>query len=113
MSDLIPETGPAELAAVRAWWASGGPAAYSSDRFTTIAGGARDQVTPSGISNPYWDIIREMPCEASYMEWEGLTPYGYAPGLIETCNREKLVGRYVWSIPSPGDLTWMTGILDG
>lgn len=111
MSDLIPGTEPAELADIRAWWANGGPEADSFLRFTPIAGGPRDQAVPEGVDNPYWEIVRQLPCTDS--GWEGLTPYSYSRGLIDTCSRETLVRRYAWAIPSPGDIAWMAGVLDG
>jgi hypothetical protein len=116
VSDLIPATEPAELADIRAWWDNGGPEDESSFyRFTPIAGSPRDQVVPDGISNPYWEIIRQMPSVDDDLPWrnEGLTPHGYSRGLVESCSREKLVGKYAWAIPSPGDITWMTRVLDG
>lgn len=114
MSDLV-NTAEAEdlalLACVREWWANGGQAESHYERLTPIAGSPSDQAVPDEVSNPYWQIIRELPSTDS--GWEGLTPYGYSPGLIETCSREKLVGRYAWAIPSPGDIAWMAKVLNG
>lgn len=79
-----------------------------------------DQQVPEGISNPYWEIIREMPTDHDHFgdpmprvhgswlasgNWDELIK----AGLL----RNELVRRYSWSIPSPGDLTWIKEQLGG
>lgn len=99
-----------EIATIRDWWASGGPrGGYSADRMFTIAGSAHDQTTPDGVDNPYWEIIRHLPSIDD--RWDGITPYSHPTGL--DLGRHELVTRYSWSIPSPGDITWMRDQLDG
>lgn len=78
-----------------------------------------DQQVPEGISNPYWEIIREMPTDTSPLEpmprvhgsW---LASGNWDELIKTgLLRNELVRRYSWSIPSPGDIKWIKEQLGG
>lgn len=78
-----------------------------------------DQKTPEGISNPYWEIVRQMPTDT--VPWEAMpSVHGHwfassiYPKLIELgLMREPLVRRYSWSIPSPGDIQWIKEQLEG
>lgn len=75
-----------------------------------IAGTEHDQLVPDGIVNPYWELIRRMPSRND-LPWRGITPYGYIPEL--DIGRTALVTTYAWSIPSPGDIAWISDMLDG
>lgn len=90
-------------------------------RYRTIAGSAEDQITPDGISNPYWDVVRWMPAEP-YWNGSALEPtHCYRAFTKKTgveldalgANRQQLVKEFAWSVVSPGDISWMTGQLDG
>lgn len=99
-----------ELAEIRAWWARGGNADdYMGDRMFPIAGSQHDQLVPDGIENPYWELIRHLPSIVDH--WDGVTPYGNARGI--EAGRHQYTKRFAWSIPSPGDISWMAGTLDG
>ena len=100
----------AELAEIDDWWAKRPEplAQMRTLRAGPIAGSTADQVTPDGIDNPYWDIVRQLPSVGTSRG--GLTPDGYARGL--PVGRHLLTRRYSWGIPSPGDMTWLTEILD-
>jgi len=82
----------AELAEIDQWWAQR-PDLTSHARAFRIAGSTYDQITPIGIDNPYWEIVRQLP---SMREGHHL-----------------LTKRYSWAIPSPGDMIWLTQALSG
>src|SRR5262249_45616428 len=98
----------AERAEIHQWWArrSGLPDQAAAFR---IAGSAYDQVTPAGVDNPYWEIVRQLPSvrEAG----QGICPDGFARGLPG--GHHLLTKRYSWAIPSPGDIAWLARILRG
>jgi hypothetical protein len=98
----------AELAAIDQWWVQR-PDLTSRVRAFRIAGSAYDQITPSGIDNPYWEIVRQLPsmCEAGL----GACPDGFAREL--PVGHHLLTKRYSWAIPSPGDIIWLTHALGG
>lgn len=86
-----------------------------------LADGPGDQTAPEGVRNPFWEIVRRIPGEQDFLG-RGFEVNGYwinysrdvmdrahAAGL----NREALCARYSWSIPSPGDIAWITQALDG
>jgi hypothetical protein len=92
-----------------------------SPPYRRIAGGPEDQLTPDRISNPYWDVVRWMPAEA-YWSGTALEPTYVSSAFDKTtaiqlnefgASRHHLAARYAWSIPTPGDMQWTTGILDG
>ncbi len=97
------------LAEVRAYTKNPHPI-YGST-LTPIAETSADQRTPEGISNPYWDIVRLLPAVEWDWGFDGITPYGYNPGL--SVGRTNLTARFAWAIPSPGDIAWIGGILAG
>lgn len=83
-----------------------------------------DQPAPGGIENPYWEIVRRLPTTPRwYGEGDAGDPNGhwvsdipdeartraYTAGL----GRTDLCVRYSWAIPTPGDMTWLAGHLDG
>lgn len=95
----------AELAEIHQWWAgrSGHGSAFR------IAGSPYDQLTPTGVDNPYWEIVRQLPsvCEPG----RGICPDGFARGL--PVGHHLLAKRYSWAIPSPGDIAWLVHVLGG
>lgn len=86
-----------------------------------LAGGPGDQPIPAGVQNPFWEIVREIPGEQDFLGrgfeanafWtdysRDVMNRAYRAGL----ERSALCARYSWSIPSPGDVTWLAGQLDG
>lgn len=96
---------------------------HAPDRtpYQSLAGSKQDQITPDGIQNPLWDVVRWMPAEPGWRggELEPASPYlafGMATGKeLEQlgASRQSLAARYAWSIISPGDVTWMTEQLNG
>lgn len=102
----------ADFPLLRAWWETGAAAADGiryGYRFFHIAGTEHDQLVPDGVSNPYWDVVRFMP--STHDLYDGIAPYPYARGTGIT--RQELTTRYSWAIPSPGDIAWIAGTLDG
>lgn len=107
------------LADLAAFWANPEPARFTGEVPGRIAGGKWDQPVPDGTANPYWEIIRQLPLDDSMLSWkvrpEPVThlftdgPAGYR----ELADRFALCGTFAWSICSPGDITWMKGILGG
>lgn len=100
-----------EYPQLEAFWASGeakhewpgGP------QMIRMAGREYDQPVPEGVENPYWEIIRHTPL---VRDWRGrLEVYGYSQECM--VSRHELVGRYSWSIPSPGDIAWISEQLSG
>jgi hypothetical protein len=100
----------AELAEIRDWWAKRSQPTMQmlTSRAWPIAGNADDQVTPTGIENPYWDVVRQLPSVDSGRAC--VTPDGYARGL--PVGRHLLTRRYSWGIPSPGDIAWLVEVLE-
>ncbi len=94
----------AELAEIHQWWAHGPHAEVAR-----IAGSAHDQVTPAGVDNPYWEIVRQFPSVRD--PGAGLSPDGFTREL--PVGHHLLAKRYAWAIPSPGDLAWLARTLGG
>jgi hypothetical protein len=87
----------------------------SSRATVTIAGSLQDQLTPDGVENPLWEMIRHIPGAPS---WRGdrIEPdFVHAVMTPETrqLDRFNLCARFSWSIPSPGDMRWLARLLDG
>lgn len=100
------------LAKIDAYWASSAvePRDWFDHRYVQIAGTEHDQPVPDGVQNPYWDVIQRMPCVQE--PWKPIpSPYPYQSRL--GIRRDDLVCTYAWSIPSPGDIAWLAGLLDG
>ncbi|GAA0335544.1 hypothetical protein NE235_14790 [Actinoallomurus spadix] len=97
----------AELAEIHQWWAQRSGLTSRPTAFR-IAGSAYDQVTPTGVDNPYWEIVRQLP---AVREAGRACPDGFARGL--PVGHHLLTKRYSWAIPSPGDITWLIRILHG
>lgn len=108
------------LAELAAFWA--GPPVHGL--FTgsvpgRIAGSRWDQQVPEGTQNPYWEIIRQLPLDEHVLPWE-VRPEPATHLLTDGperiryfTDRRALCGTFAWSVCSPGDITWMKGILGG
>jgi hypothetical protein len=119
------------LAGLAAWWGERGPAqqppeAADDDGYIAflqhrtaerIAGGKHDQQVPAGISNPYWEIIRQLPLEDLPLSWQGrpepMLHWMGDGGFRAFADRFDMCATYSWSICSPGDITWLQQILSG
>jgi hypothetical protein len=99
----------AELAEIQHWWANRpvppGPA--PGEQVCRIAGSAHDQLTPAGVDNPYWEIVRQLP--SVHGTGHGVCPDGFAREL--PVGHHLLTKRYSWAIPSPGDIAWLGEVL--
>lgn len=67
--------------------------------------------------NPYWDIVRRLPLEPERI-WTSevqVESYVMKPGFRRgyVISRDRLVKTYAWAIPTPSDIAWITGVLDG
>lgn len=119
---MKPDTKPVDAAKVltelAAFWADPQPGHYGQRVPGRIAGSKHDQPVPRGISNPYWEIIRQMPLD-TISAWYGHgrpEPDGYflAPdGTRLIADRHTLCATFAWSIPSPGDIAWIRKALRG
>lgn len=83
-----------------------------------IAGSEHDQITPQGVMNPYWDIVRLLPAWPGVIPGDGpLCPDGMVIGPdgkpIDDLSRYTLTVRFAGAIPSPGDMAWLRRVLDG
>jgi hypothetical protein len=103
-------TVPGELAEIRQWWSrrSGRTGQPHHEEVSRIAGGSDDQITPTGIDNPYWEIVRQLPSVRDAQH--SICPDGFAREL--PVGHHLLTKRYSWAIPSPGDIAWLTQVLD-
>ncbi|HEY9370993.1 hypothetical protein [Streptomyces sp.] len=108
--DLQPLVFERAVREIEEYWARGGDSFHPYEKTFAIAGTEHDQLVPEGIENPYWELIRRIPSLRD-VTWRGVTPYGHTIGL--DVGRTMLVGTYAWSIPSPGDIAWVAGLLDG
>ncbi|MGA6223523.1 hypothetical protein ACPESV_24700 [Streptomyces umbrinus] len=90
--------------------------------FKPIAGSDQDQTVPDGVRNPLWEAVRWMPAEPYWHDATELRPtFCYnafakaTAGELEHlgASRQHLATTFAWSIVSPGDVTWLTGQLDG
>lgn len=89
--------------------------------FQPIAGSGQDQITPDGIQNPLWDVVRWMPAEPDWHSKQLEPTYPYLAFSRATgkelesigATRQSLATRYTWSIISPGDVAWLVDQLDG
>jgi|tagenome__1003787_1003787.scaffolds.fasta_scaffold20402995_1 hypothetical protein len=91
-------TVPAELAEIHQWWAR----RPRDEPRRRIAGSAYDQLTPAGVDNPYWELVRQLPSVS------GVRPDGFAREL--PVGHHLLTKRYSWAIPSPGDIGWLSQV---
>lgn len=103
-------TVPAELAEIRQWWSRRSDLTRQThhEQLSRIAGSPQDQITPTGIDNPYWEIVRQLPSVRDARQ--SICPDGFARGL--PVGHHLLTKRYSWAIPSPGDIAWLTHVLN-
>jgi hypothetical protein len=99
----------AELAEIQLWWArrsalTGQP---PDEPVYRIAGSAHDQISPAGVDNPYWEIVRQLPSVPGARQ--GICPDGFTREL--PVGHHLLTKRYSWAIPSPGDIDWLSVML--
>jgi hypothetical protein len=83
-----------------------------------IMGTVWDQVSPTGVQNPYWEVVRRMPTRK---DWHGAgrDPEGYWIGDVQVIrrshdaglDRHSLCARYAWSVPSPGSVAWIANLV--
>jgi hypothetical protein len=102
-------TVPAELAEIHQWWARRSRLAWQPhhEQVSRIVGGPDDQLTPAGIDNPYWEIVRQLPSVRDARQRS--RPDGFAREL--PVGHHLLTKRYAWAIPSPGDIAWLAHVL--
>ena len=114
----------AVLAALAAYWSSPAPARFTNRVPGKIAGSPHDQLVPAGAENPYWEIVRQIPLDTIGSPWRSRPePDAYffdlrdpAPLLLKDAQptvRHALCATFSWSIPSPGDIAWITSRLGG
>lgn len=119
MTDAQPLDAAALLAELSAWWSNPQPGRFSGEIPPRIAGGSFDQPVPDGTQNPYWEIIRQFPCDTIGSPWRRFRPepdpYFFEIGgaVRYFADRHALCGTFSWSIPSPGDIAWIKDTLDG
>lgn len=109
--------------AARELCAKAKPDRYMGEAARPIAGSDQDQHTPGGHENPLWEIVRWMPARPYYGPGSRLDPDGHWASSLDNgelrrayalgLGRSELCARYTWSIPSPGDITWLAAQLGG
>lgn len=90
------------------WWERSGRDQAPRGR---VLGSALDQA--SETDNPYWEVVRRLPLSRwsdGGLEVDGAEFYDDAPPLT---GRRALVKAYSWAVPTPTDLSWLLGRLDG
>jgi hypothetical protein len=106
------------LAALAAYWRNPAPARFTNRVPGRIAGSAYDQTVPEGTSNPYWEIVRQIPLDTigspfgNHPEPDAYFSDPRDPARL-LAGRHALCASFSWSIPSPGDIAWMTARLSG
>lgn len=115
----------ADLLALARWLAGqpreGGPLSRFTRHRHALAGSLGDQAVPDGVDNPLWEIVRMLPGEQDFLgRGFEVNSYwvDYARDVMKRAHdaglmREALCARFTWSIPSPGDITWLAGQLGG
>lgn len=107
------------MASLAEFWQNPAPHDFTGRVPGRIAGSEHDQLTPEGISNPYWEIIRHAPLDTIGQPWRNYRPepdaYFSEPGTRGRylVSRTVLCPMYSWSIPSPGDIAWITERSEG
>lgn len=114
-SAVITEKALADLAG---FWEDPKPSRFGERIPTRIAGSPQDQITPEGVSNPYWEIVRQIPVDGISHHYDGAyqpDSYFFTPAepMRTLIDRHALCGTFAWSIPSPGDIAWITQRLGG
>jgi hypothetical protein len=116
--DAAPVDATEVLAALTAWWENPQPNRYSGRIPGRIASGPYDQGIPEGTSNPYWEIIRQLPLDDLPTPWSTRpepSTYFFGPddSFRVFTDRDALCATFSWAIPSPGDIAWIRDRLDG
>jgi hypothetical protein len=104
------------LADLAEFWQDPQPDRITGRVPSRIAGSAQDQPVPGGTQNPYWEIVRQIPLDTIGDPWRKLAspdPFFLTPDNRYIASRHALCGMYSWSIPSPGDIAWITERLGG
>jgi hypothetical protein len=119
-TDKQPLDTAALLADLAAWWADPPRLRYTGNPASRIAGSQWDQEIPEGTSNPYWEVIRQLPLDDMPAMFGGYRPEPTthvftddAKGIRYFADRFALCGTYSWSICSPGDIAWLKDVLGG
>lgn len=90
--------------------------------FQPIATSSQDQTVPDGVRNPLWDAVRWMPAEPYWHDASELQPTFVSSAFHKDtaleldglgASRHHLSAHYAWSIITPGDVAWLTEVLDG
>lgn len=108
-SDYLPVDFEHTMRHLEAYWARGPHEYFPRSWMIRIAGTEHDQAVPDGVQNPYWELLRHYPSINDGL-WHGITPHGYAEGL--GLSRNRFTATYAWSIPTPGNIAWITELLD-
>lgn len=108
--DVEPIVFERAMADIAAYWERGPHHLWEGKPFLPLAGSAEDQLVPDGVDNPYWELLRHMPW-VDDLPWRGRTVYGFVDQV--GISRGEFATTYSWSIPSPGDIAWIAGLLDG
>jgi hypothetical protein len=110
----------AVLASLAEFWADPQPDVIGRMPAGKIAGSIWDDPVPEGARNPYWEIIRQVPLEEPYPFGRCRPePNSFVMRKVRGGGSELLVARdslcktFSWSIPSPGDMKWLKGVLEG
>ena len=73
-----------------------------------------DQV--GATENPYWDIVRNLPVD-QFCLYDNhplqVDPFKCKRGPDYLVDRHQLTKTFGWSIPTPGDIEWITSVLGG
>lgn len=104
------------LADLDSWWADPPPLTYSGEQPRRIAGSEFDQQVPEGAQNPYWEVIRQLPCEPWRYAWQSRPEpmlHWHGADFRMFADRFDMCSTYSWSICSPGDIAWVKDILGG
>ena len=115
---IAPADADVILAALAAYWAAPAPARFTNRIPGRIAGSTHDQAVPEGAANPYWEIVRQMPLDTIGSPWRAQPEpdsYFFDPRdpMRLLTERHSLCVTFSWSIPSPGDIEWITSRLGG
>lgn len=119
MSETVTEVHAWALqAALAEYWRNPQPDEFTGRIPSRIAGSAQDQLVPEGISNPYWELVRQMPLDTFGDPWRKTPspdPFFCEPGTRGRylVSRHALCGLYSWAICSPGDVAWIRERLAG
>lgn len=106
---------PALLAMLAEWWESPERDDITGRVPERLAGSQWDQPL-NGAENPYWEIVRQLPCDTIRSPWSrspepNTYVYSGPRGFRYFADRRDLQRTYAWSIPTPGDIAWIRDLL--